>query len=218
MWKVSSGSAGQLSVAMDPLQPHSAAVSEIQYSPLYGKMSRLASGSHDGTIHLYHGSTGRLLKMISSISASPFNGVQCLLFSSNGKVLASGYNNGCIHLCDGITGAHLTELRGHSEEACCMAFVHDSRYLVSGSYDGTLCVWDTTSRECLTTLSLDNYVMFLELCRTDRIHPLLTCGTYDGLVQVMELWLYEKSLLVEGERFCEGKWLCYAQLNHHVPL
>ncbi|KAL7926381.1 hypothetical protein ACQKWADRAFT_280138 [Trichoderma austrokoningii] len=47
--------------------------------------------------------------------------------------------------------AHLRELRGHNGNILSVAFSHDSKFILSGSADRTVRLWDNTTSECLHT-------------------------------------------------------------------
>lgn len=191
MWKLNELGPSNLSVSMDVLHCHSTTVTEIHFSPIHGHLSRAASGSHDGTLHLYHGSTGKILNKMSPTTADVFKGVPCFIFSPSGELLASGCNDGSCHIWDGLTGAHSNTLIGHSGVQA-LVFTRDSQYLASGG-DDTIRIWDVTSGQCLTLLPVSDIVMFLEVNTTVTENPLLLCGTYDGVIRVMELIKYDHS-------------------------
>ena len=170
--------------SMNPLDPHEDCVQEVHFSPVLGKMSRVASCSFDGNVHLYHGSTGVLIHQITAIK--PF----CLHFSPYGETFAVGSNDGKCYVYDGFTGDLLVVLKLHSAEAevTCIAFteIQDKQYLITG-YHHSLHVWNPVTGECLTMLPLSNVVMFVEVCQKDT----LIVGTYSGHVHVLSMHVYE---------------------------
>ena len=79
-----------------------------------------------------------------------------LAFSPNGKLLASGDDDGMVNLWnatvkqEGLAGKisqNLSnlKLRKHREEIVALAFSPDGKMLLSGSKDGTIRAWDTTT-------------------------------------------------------------------------
>lgn len=169
-------------VSMNPLERHQDCIREIHYSPVLGKMSRFVSCSFDDNVHLYHGSNCELIHKIGAIK--PF----CLRFSQNGETFVVGGSDGRSNIYDGFTGDHLVALKSHSEEVSCIAFttMNSEQYLVTGSYDGSLRVWNPETGECVTIMPLKNYAMFVEFCQNDA----LVIGTYDGHVYVISLLVY----------------------------
>ncbi|MYB64737.1 hypothetical protein F4X73_08605 [Candidatus Poribacteria bacterium] len=83
-------------------------------------------------------------------------GLSALAFSPNGKLLASGDDDGLVILWNatvqqkgfaGKIGQNLSslKLKKHREEIVSMAFSPDGKMLLSGSKDGTIRAWDTTT-------------------------------------------------------------------------
>lgn len=83
-------------------------------------------------------------------------GLRTLAFSPNGEVLASGDSDGSINLWDatakqqGFKGKisqyqPTLMLKGHKDEIYALTFSPDGKMLLSGSADGTIRAWDTTT-------------------------------------------------------------------------
>jgi WD40 repeat protein len=67
-------------------------------------------------------------------------------FSPDGKIVAGDLNSAEIVLWDAFTGKQLGKLRGHRGDICSLCFSSDGRYLVSGSADTTILIWDYRKR------------------------------------------------------------------------
>lgn len=67
--------------------------------------------------------------------------VNCLSFSSDGKILASGSQDKTIRLWDVTTGEHKKTLRGHSQQVSHVVF-KDDETLVSNGDDRMVRLWD----------------------------------------------------------------------------
>jgi WD40 repeat protein len=111
------------------------AVETITFSP-DGRW--LASGSVDGGIGLWDGSTRELRATLKGHAAS----VVSLAFSPDGSRLASASHDNTIKLWDPSTGQLMATLHGHSYLVNCVAFSADGNHLISGSADRTVRFWD----------------------------------------------------------------------------
>jgi WD40 repeat protein len=124
---------------------HTDPVTSVAFSP-DGKL--LASGSGDKTIKLWEVATGREVRTLEGHTDL----VNSVAFSPDGKLLASGSCGqrdssgfcvqGEIKLWDVATGREVRTLEGHTSWIRSVAFSPDGRLLASGSFDGTIKLWD----------------------------------------------------------------------------
>lgn len=63
-------------------------------------------------------------------------------FSPDGKIVASDLNSAEITLWDAFTGKQMARLQGHRGDICSLCFSPDGRYLITGSADTTILIWD----------------------------------------------------------------------------
>lgn len=72
--------------------------------------------------------------------------IESLALSSDGAFLAIGgtYPEQCIQIWDIITQTLIVEFSGHKSDVESVAFSSDGTILASGSYDGTILLWDMT--------------------------------------------------------------------------
>lgn len=70
--------------------------------------------------------------------------IESLALSSDGALLAIGgtYPEQCIQIWNTITQTLIVEFSGHKSDVESVAFSSDSTILASGSYDGTILLWD----------------------------------------------------------------------------
>ncbi len=116
---------------------HTESVVSVAFSP---DGSLLASGSDDNTIILWSVDTGEPRTTIVAHT----NGINDVVFRPDGKTLAScGYREDTtVKLWDVETGALKTTLFGHTYGITEIAFSPDGQTLASGSWDGTVLLWD----------------------------------------------------------------------------
>jgi WD40 repeat protein len=67
----------------------------------------------------------------------------CSTFTGDGKTLTVGTENFSIHNFNPVTGVQTRVFMGHTNRVNCVCYSRDSAYLVSGSSDKTIRVWDT---------------------------------------------------------------------------
>jgi len=111
------------------------AVSSLAFSP---DRKTLASGHYDGTIRLWDVNSGTLILEIISDEI-----INTLEFSPDSTLLAtgSGGEKSALRLWSVNTGELMRDLTGHSTPITSLLFASDARFLVSGSYDGTVRIW-----------------------------------------------------------------------------
>ena len=100
----------------------------------------VAFGSDDGTVGLCDAATGRELRTISEHA----DVVKSAAFSPDGKILAWG-DGKAVKLWDVAAGRELQTLSGHQHWISAVTFSPDGKWLASGSYDGTVKLWDVSS-------------------------------------------------------------------------
>ena len=116
------------------LTAHTSAVKCLAFSP---DGNLLASGGNDGTILLWHRSTGAQ-KVLTGSTESVSN----LEFSPDGKTIASGSGD-TIRFWDTITGEQKSTLTGLPEHISDLAFSPDGKTIVSVTWGNEICISDT---------------------------------------------------------------------------
>ncbi|KAJ7735403.1 WD40 repeat-like protein [Mycena maculata] len=134
---------------------HTANVSSVAFSP---DSKFIVSGSHDSQIRIWDSSTGAM--MVELLEGD--TGVVAVAFSPDGKHIASGSTDSKICVWDWRSGkmaAGPLNMISHVISrpfpknyfcACPVDFSPDGRWIVSGSNQGEIQVWDSTSGAIVT--------------------------------------------------------------------
>jgi COMPASS component SWD3 len=131
---------------------HSDPVTSIQFNS-HG--NHLVSSSYDGLIRVWEVATGDCLKTLIDDHNPPVSSVS---FSPNGQyILASSLDNK-IRLWDQAKARCVRTLEGHQNEQFCIFsnwFLKSSDicWILSGSEDGSVCVWDLQTGALIEKLS-----------------------------------------------------------------
>ncbi|MFP2906500.1 KGGVGR-motif variant AAA ATPase [Pyxidicoccus sp. 3LFB2] len=135
LWEVASGKLLRL------FQAHARQVLDLAFSP-DGRM--LATASEDGTARLWDARSGEPRKTFKDQGKK----VSSVAFSPDGTLLATGSEDALIVVWNIASGERVQTLRGHRETVNGLAFdPHSPLRLASGSWDGTLRIWDLTKEE-----------------------------------------------------------------------
>ncbi|KAF7977771.1 hypothetical protein HWV62_2653 [Athelia sp. TMB] len=116
---------------------HTNAVLSAAFSP---DGRHIASGSEDGTVHIWDAETALLV-------AGPIQGhivnVNSVSFSPDGHKVASGSDDWTVCIWDSETGALAAgPFLGHTDYVLSVAFSRDGRQVASGSSDCSVRIWD----------------------------------------------------------------------------
>jgi WD40 repeat protein len=141
----------------------------------------LAVGHLDGCINLLDPLTGKELGRLSAKT-----NVHALTFSSDGATLASGVF-GKVTLWDMPTPKKRITLRGHKGNVTAVAFGPEDKVLVSGSWDGSIKVWDLPAAKALATLKVQPEQSDIITCvAVSPNGKLLASGT--SFCKTVDLW------------------------------
>lgn len=110
---------------------------------------QLLTGSFDGTMRLWDLQTGKKIRRFDG----PGHFVEAVAFTRDGKRAVCSYGprtvgaiyNGdarcSLRLWDLATGKEIRQFKGHLAPVLCLALSGDGRFLLSGSADKTMCLW-----------------------------------------------------------------------------
>ena len=131
LWQLSDGR------LLRVLEGHTDQVFGLAFSP-DGQV--LASTGESGAVRLWQVGTGELLRTWNQGKSGGKDVPTVIAFSPDGQILACG-TLGSIWLWQVADGTLLKVLEGHKSWVNWLAFSRDGRFLVSGSYDGTVRLW-----------------------------------------------------------------------------
>ncbi|HLW65547.1 MAG TPA: hypothetical protein VKS79_09530 [Gemmataceae bacterium] len=114
--------------------------------------SQLVTGGHDGVIRIFDVAKGAQLKAINAHVAQPQPfPVYCLAWSPDYKQIVSGSLDRSLKIWDAAGGTLVREIKGHDEKASpkgheegvlTLAVSPDGKFVVSGSSDRTIKMWN----------------------------------------------------------------------------
>ena len=114
----------------------------IAFSVTFGPDgNRLATGSANGTVHLWNANTG---KEIWAFTAHT-DAVLSVAFSPDGNRLATGSADGTARLWNANTGKEIRAFTAHTDAVLSVAFRPDGNRLATGSADGTARLWNANT-------------------------------------------------------------------------
>ena len=131
-----------------------------------------------------------------------------LTFLADNAHLASGSRSGRISLWEVVNGIRVFSLEGHVEQITSLSASSRKTLLASASEDKTVRIWDTASRECLFTRSIDacSLVFFPD---GDR----LAIGCVDGWLRLWNCSTKE----MQPHKLRDTGYLCLA-VSHDCKL
>ena len=135
------------------LAAHSEPITSVDCSAAH---TQAVSASYDGLARVWDLTTGACLRTIYVEKTPPVSAVR---FTPNGKFVLSSYLDGRVRLWDyQASGLCVKEYSGHVNARFCCAsgflVTHARKYLVSGSEDGHVVVWDIQSRDVVQRIEV----------------------------------------------------------------
>ncbi len=121
------------------LSEHTGSIDYMSFSP---DGSILASGSIDGTVHLWDMNTWSEIGRLERHTAA----VKSVLFSPDGSTLASWGDDNTVRIWDIDTQTQIYILEEHPLRVESVSFSPDGKTIASGGYDNIVRLWDVDTR------------------------------------------------------------------------
>jgi Tol biopolymer transport system component len=153
-------------------------VQDVAFSP---DCKLIASGGFDKTVKLWNLATGDNIHTLETHSSI----IESVAFSPDGKMLAAGGENSrAVELWHLGTGQPLGALIGHTDGVVFVHFSPDGKRLASGSLDGTVRLWDVTTRRPVRTFE-GNFSLFRPAFSSDGSR--LAAGASDRTIRLWDV-------------------------------
>lgn len=164
-----------------------------------GQGKALLSASLDGTVRAHDLLRYKNFKTLTTPTPVQFT---CLAADPSGEVVCAGsldpFN---IYVWALQTGKLLEILAGHEGPIACMSFSAQSGQLASGSWDGTLKLWDVYKNSCIETFEHGCDIMAIAF-RPDGKE--IACSATNGLIYFWDVESGEQVSSIEGRRDISG--------------
>lgn len=156
-------------------------INDISYSPngIY-----LAWAEEIGIVRIWDAQNNTWFRKLSGTEAA-----RSLAFSPDGEILAVGYSNGVIKLWQVQNGILIQELTGHQGSVSSLVYSPDEGWLLSGSTDGTLIIWQPTEvgqRTLVQKFTLEGHTGPVTSIAIDPSSEIIASGSEDSTIK---LWV-----------------------------
>jgi WD40 repeat protein/DNA-binding XRE family transcriptional regulator len=155
----------------------------------------VASSSEDGTIKLWEAGSGRLLTTLRGHASA----VWSVALRADGELVASAGDDGMVKLWEAPKGRPgesvcslwagqgrlLATLEGHAGPVYGVALSADGRLAASGSFDGTVRVWDVPGGRLVATLQ--GHTGLVQCVALSVDGQLLVSGGFDATVRLWDV-------------------------------
>lgn len=144
---------------------------------------QVISGSDDGSIKIWDGTTGVLLYTLCNNQC----GVNCVIYSPNGKKIIAALKDGTIQVWDNMSYILQYSIISHTDWITSIAYKFDNKHIVSSSGDGTIKIWDIESG--IAVKKFRGYTGNITSVAFDKNNSFIAVAFGDGTVRIWDITL-----------------------------
>ena len=126
------------------LEGHNSDVNTVKWS---NDSQLFASCGLDKTIRFWDIRDYKSINILSGIQYADINDIS-IFSKGNNTIIAVGHNDGLVTIWDYSKQCVIKEIYEHNEEVRSVAFSPDGKYLLSGSFDSTIKIYDINNNFC----------------------------------------------------------------------
>ena len=160
----------------------------IQNSPSEIYLHALSFCPHSSWLHEYYSSELPMVKVVKGFQTTWGVCSRTVSFDDPPETLAHwndmvavGFQSGQIIILDAVTGIQMSVLSGHTQLASALTFSLDGTYLVSGSNDNVIKLWDIQTGGVIRTFRATDYPSSISISVDNGTIACLYCNGRIGL-------------------------------------
>lgn len=190
-WDLSRSPAGSSSTSscMD-LDGHVGEIQALAFAQASSHHHHLLSASLDKTIRLWDHRSGKCERIVASrLASSAFT----LQFNptNDSRYFASGHQDGSVALWDlRMKGKPLQSLAHHQDECRALSWSPDGAWLLSSSFDGTICIMQASETADTTLAPMASYHQHQDKVLQVQWHPTQPAVVTTGADKLVKLWAF----------------------------
>lgn len=172
------------------LDGHVGEIQALTFAQASSHHHHLLSASLDKTIRLWDHRSGKCERIVASRLASPAFTLQ-LNPTDDSRYFASGHQDGSVALWDlRMKGKPLQSLAHHQDECRALSWSPDGVWLLSSSFDGTICIMQASGTADTTLAPMASYHQHQDKVLQAQWHPTQPAVVTTGADKLVKLWAF----------------------------